>query len=380
MGKNYIESSLKRFLKRKVKITLGVVVSFLITGMVSLGAESTAEEGSTQWHKEQAQKYLAKLGTGITIDKDIAIENVTISSDNAGGIKVTFSDKEIVITKDIISAETGKIIQNSLNLLTGKEISKSDIEGFEEGLKLENKGKTEENNNQITITGEGNIFVNKGILNKRQTASEGAIAVNKGIITHGDQIGQSGEGVKIYNYGVISNTSNYGQYVKVGVGYNYGIISNKGSHGQSAVGKESEIYNYGIISNSGSSGQLVSEENAKAYNYGVIANNSEKGQYITGTNAIGYNYGIISNNAGVGQYNEKGTSYNYGIIINKGNIGQQIGKLSDSNKKIGFNFGIIANKGNQGQFITENGEGYNYGVIANTNTQGQYIGDWCKRL
>ncbi len=38
MGKNYIESSLKRFLKRKVKITLGVVVTFLITGMVSLGA------------------------------------------------------------------------------------------------------------------------------------------------------------------------------------------------------------------------------------------------------------------------------------------------------------------------------------------------------
>ncbi len=31
MGKSYIENSLKRFLKRKVKITLGVVVSFLIT-------------------------------------------------------------------------------------------------------------------------------------------------------------------------------------------------------------------------------------------------------------------------------------------------------------------------------------------------------------
>ncbi len=32
MGKNYVENSLKRFLKRKVKITMGVVVSFLITG------------------------------------------------------------------------------------------------------------------------------------------------------------------------------------------------------------------------------------------------------------------------------------------------------------------------------------------------------------
>ena len=34
MGKNYVESSLKRFLKRKVKVTLGLVVAFLITGSV----------------------------------------------------------------------------------------------------------------------------------------------------------------------------------------------------------------------------------------------------------------------------------------------------------------------------------------------------------
>lgn len=34
MGKNYVESSLKRFLKRKVKITLGLVVAFMITGAV----------------------------------------------------------------------------------------------------------------------------------------------------------------------------------------------------------------------------------------------------------------------------------------------------------------------------------------------------------
>lgn len=32
MGKNYVESSLKRFLKRKVKITMGFVVAFMIMG------------------------------------------------------------------------------------------------------------------------------------------------------------------------------------------------------------------------------------------------------------------------------------------------------------------------------------------------------------
>ena len=55
MGKNYIESSLKRFLKRKVKITLGVVVTFLITGMVSFGAETEIkqEEHKNHWEWNQ---------------------------------------------------------------------------------------------------------------------------------------------------------------------------------------------------------------------------------------------------------------------------------------------------------------------------------------
>ena len=39
MGKSYVENSLKRFLKRKVKITLGLVVAFMITGIVSFGAD-----------------------------------------------------------------------------------------------------------------------------------------------------------------------------------------------------------------------------------------------------------------------------------------------------------------------------------------------------
>ncbi len=38
MGKNYAESSLKHYLKQKVRITLGVVVTFLITGTVAFGA------------------------------------------------------------------------------------------------------------------------------------------------------------------------------------------------------------------------------------------------------------------------------------------------------------------------------------------------------
>ena len=44
MGKGYAETSLKRFLKRKIKITLGVVVAFLITGTVGYGGQIEIDE------------------------------------------------------------------------------------------------------------------------------------------------------------------------------------------------------------------------------------------------------------------------------------------------------------------------------------------------
>ena len=58
MGKNYVESSLKRFLKRKVKITLGLIVAFMIIGGVSFSAEyvkpiEAAGEGSVNERLEK---------------------------------------------------------------------------------------------------------------------------------------------------------------------------------------------------------------------------------------------------------------------------------------------------------------------------------------
>ena len=81
MGKSYVENSLKRFLKRKVKITLGLVVTFMITGVVSFGIE----EGSTEWHKQQAKKYL----TGYTKNNTFnAITGGNFSIDENGVITI----------------------------------------------------------------------------------------------------------------------------------------------------------------------------------------------------------------------------------------------------------------------------------------------------
>lgn len=50
MKSSNVESSLKRFLKRKVKITLGVVVAFLITGVVGFATDKVAE-GTTNLYE-----------------------------------------------------------------------------------------------------------------------------------------------------------------------------------------------------------------------------------------------------------------------------------------------------------------------------------------
>ena len=85
MGKTYVENSLKRFLKRKVKITLGLVVTFMITGTVSFGADKPVEEMNDF---EKAEYYLTGLGTkSLEIEKK-AYENTS----GIGSQKITVSD------------------------------------------------------------------------------------------------------------------------------------------------------------------------------------------------------------------------------------------------------------------------------------------------
>ena len=391
MGKSYIENSLKRFLKRKVKITMGVVVTFLITGMVSF-AEGTAEEGSTQWHKEQAESYLSgiKDGTEIKLDKDITAENVTISSDGAGGIKVTFSDKEIITSKKDISFLTGKVIQNSLNLMNGEKISEiTDVNGYNEGFYLNNVGEIKENDISITISGEGNIFVNEGTLEKGQIGVNGATIVNKGIINSkklgqkiekqngkaynygliisngadGQEVTPDVESAELYNYGIITGNGNIaGQKLGKGLSnlkaYNYGLINLVQFGQHTAGGTTSKVYNYGIIKSKGA-GQYIQGANI-GYNYGIIENETQSAQIISNAKAIGYNYGIIKNTSDGGQQIEKGgTGYNYGVIENQGNNGQNI----NADGGTAYNYGIIKNSGKNAINAGTKGQAYNYGVI-----------------
>ena len=405
--KRELEKSLKRYLKRKVRITLGFVTAFAIMGNVGLASE--AIEGSLDWSMEKAKEWTEEYDGSNKI-KEITGDRVSISE--AGEIKL---DGTVLVTvpQTNISNKVLTNINNTADLLDkhingntevviGKDADENEVIGYNEGLTLQNIGEVVEQDTGFEISGEGNIFVNDGELNKSQKSLEGATIVNKGeIIFTGDggqSIGNNGVGYNYgiifnqnqigqnivlglgYNYGVISNKGQQGQRIEEGKGYNYGLILNKGNYGQYLTGNAIG-YNYGLISNAGSDGQSIGS-NGIGYNYGLIFNTANYGQNI-GSNGVGYNYGIISNGGTDAQRINKGTGYNYGIIFNQNQIGQNIisgigynyGKILNKGQlgqRIqdgkGYNYGLISNEGNFGQYLTGNAIGYNYGIIANTGT------------
>ena len=393
--KRELEKSLKRYLKRKVRITLGFVTAFAIMGNVGLASE--AIEGSLDWSMEKAKEWTEGYDGSNKI-KEITGDRVSISG--TGEIKLddtvlvtvpqtNISDKvltNINNTADLLD----KHINGNTELVIGNDADGKELAGYNEGLALQNNGEVVEQDTGFEISGEGNIFVNDGELNKSQKSLEGATIVNKGEITFtgagGQSIGNNGIG---YNYGVISNSGSNGQNIgENGIGYNYGLIFNNGDYGQSVgsngvgynygiianngkVGNGQVIgtfgigYNYGIISNNGSNGQNI-QKNGMGYNYGLISNSGSNGQVI-GTSGIGYNYGVISNGGNSGQY-VNGIGYNYGILVNNGDNSQNIGENG-----IGYNYGIISNGGHNGQNVQKNGIGYNYGIISNKRNAGLNI-------
>ena len=334
--KRELEKSLKRYLKRKVRITLGFVTAFAIMGNVGLASE--AIEGSLDWSMEKAKEWTEGYDGSNKI-KEITGDRVSISE--AGEIKldgtvlVTVPQTNIsnkVLTNINNTADLlDKHINGNTELVIGKDADGNEIVGYNEGLALQNNGEVVEQDTGFEISGEGNIFVNDGELNKSQKSLEGATIVNKGEITFtgdgGQSIGNNGVG---YNYGIIANDGVSGQYI-LGTGYNYGILS--GLYGQ-FISKDTTTntlgigYNYGIINvNTNASGQYIGKDKGgKVYNYGIINNNG--GTAINISSGEASNYGVVKNTTGA-VFN--GKVDNYGIVIyttdnQNGSLGAGINK------------------------------------------------------
>ena len=122
--KHNIESSLKRFLKRKVKITMGFVVAFLITGTVGF-AEADYYAKDKEVSVEKAEDITAKVNTSVSAENNnrftaIGAENKhKIDLTTTGNINIvndpTVTNSERLYGIVLNGGATGNITANEIN-------------------------------------------------------------------------------------------------------------------------------------------------------------------------------------------------------------------------------------------------------------------------
>ena len=318
MGKSYVENSLKRFLKRKVKITLGLVVTFMITGMVSLGADKPVEEMNDF---EKAEHYLAGLN-----NEDNKLENLMTSfqdvTNGTEGIKLDKAKNEIVLEK-FKNNGTGNIVISLKNENISNETAKNIKTALENGAKnINNIGRSSKGINEGILLGDniimGGSSKNNGIIysNLCQRISNNNTAYNNGIIIF-NSAGQ-----------IINFAENKGEK-SFSLAYNNGIIVSSGIKDSTKDAQiihnwsnNSSLINNGTIINGN---QIIKGgNNNNLYNYGVIEDGYQEitiyGSNGSAINSNAYNYGIIKSNSTFGQIIKSDTTSkshikNYGIMV-----------------------------------------------------------------
>ena len=355
MGKSYIENSLKRFLKRKVKITLGLVVTFMITGAVSFATENDAEavnkfkeDLKNQNTKiEEIEKNLQGLGSS-----NLEAKNYTVKKDSTGAdatIKVSDNTIDFSEIKKVNFGEQ-KGLKIELNNNLTKATKENIVSALGQGNYTNTNLKDNINNGIIIVSSNtleaeaqslsqaGKILENKGILIGYQGTSVSGTLINDGLI-YGSKWGNSYSGgqrigyespievkgdIEFINNGlIVMDKEGSGQYIySTGEGkrtlINNGIISaNTGQYIRGGESLDNSLYNYGIIEiKTSDKGIRRGQEGASAtlYNYGVIdVSEVKSGVGQSGKNV--YNYGLIKVADGLAM---NGTNHNYGVIKSSG--------------------------------------------------------------
>ena len=387
MGRNYAENSLKKFLKRKVKITMGIVVSFLITGVVSFGATDKTVEITLENGEIKINQNIGTLEGSTWTNDDI------INVQDGNGVQITGENKDFnIINSGVISGElsgTGSLSGNGIMTFDGtinKILNKGIISG--EGL-----GNVISGNGVANISGKIEGVENYGTISGNSKNSEKVQVVGNGIY--------SGNSIPLLNKGIISGNNNSG------------IISS--GNGLIAINLEAEkvsVENDGVISGNTENGEdsgngFISGAKIDLLNKGVISGNDNKG--TNSGNGISNafiidelkNIGVISGNSEDKEKSGNGISNYYKSskekVINKiANDGTILGKCSGEDSGNGiynnafdaFNantskkIGRIENITNRG-LISGNSNGIyndtreekngkienitNYGIIAGSN-------------
>ncbi|WP_373079289.1 autotransporter domain-containing protein [Fusobacterium varium] len=412
-----MEKALKRYLKGKNRITMGVVVAFLLGSSFAFGDVTIKYENSTlivqdgsgtnigTVTKNSADEFIWTLPEGVDISETVEIDDTV----NANNIKVNI-------------VNNGNINSSGNQDYTGNGILSHSNSGTSTIGNITNNG---------TISGsiKDAEYGGNGVFCYSETSS----SIIGNIINYGSIIGSdpgagsyTGNGIfcysetsssrirKIENYGIISGSANSGDYAGNGI-YSYSNLSsiieniiNYGSirintgnvgHGIHSLSETSnstirDIKNYGVISVNGYTrgNGIYSSSNSSSSTIGNITNNgiiiaNNRSDYFTGNAIFSFassnsiignttNYGIISGNSesgseeytgcGISSYSSKeastiGDITNYGSISGSSNGGDNSGNgiFSYSTKgasAIGDikNYGIISGNSDGGKY-SENG-------------------------
>ncbi|MCF2625991.1 autotransporter domain-containing protein [Fusobacterium perfoetens] len=212
MGKNYVESSLKRFLKRKVKITLGLVVAFMITGGVSFGIKGPFVAHDNDGTNYQVKKLedenititggligleygtVSKYGQAGATGSILALNGGTVNIGNEKTKKINLISTGIyaqTLSSDNSygSSETGKggiinVITDELNIEAHGKKGKSNyaigIYALNRSTKAssENVSKIIINSKKTTI----NCTIEEGRSSGIQAWSQGQVFINEGTL------------------------------------------------------------------------------------------------------------------------------------------------------------------------------------------------------
>ena len=190
MRKSYIENSLKRFLKRKVKITVGLVVTFMITGTIAFGADFLKKEAAIHINSKpdpinevnyylntETSDKLNQVKNGILID---VAETLNINSEN-----ITISHKVLNDTNDVgwrrsaLNVQKGGVLnlgnKNTKNI-TIKTVSDNDmavgILAWRNGDNDKKGGKINIKSENLKITAESDKGFAYGIFAYNNTTPE----------------------------------------------------------------------------------------------------------------------------------------------------------------------------------------------------------------
>ena len=353
MGKSYVENSLKRFLKRKVRVTLGLVVTFMITGAVSFALSRCKTIKIDEYHQKYnldgiltAKDNLTGLGNGV-ISAGENNQYVEIEKTADKTIIKKAEDKSVIaeIDNSLISSKTAETVSTALQGMDGTSAGEQE----KEIIKL------------LQIM---------EYLREQQTASNSIIYLtNNGIInsqTQGQTYGGSVKGMTFINNGII-NSSKQGQVI-LGDKENLKLENNgivySGTAGQHIVGK-GVLINNGIIKNNSDRSQYLSKSDSKAINNGVLDSASTgQGMYGDIKNSFLINNGIIKGSVGQETVNSENKALNYGIISSNGSTA-----TGQSGTGI-YNYGLISS-----EVIGMNRNGYHYGVIKVVDVSKAFSGD-----